>query len=447
MKEKDGEAVMAGQRDVNRLLRAARLERHQTQQQIVADLADHADRLFSAGKTAKRVTVSVRQYSKWESGMPPWPHGDMRRILEDFFGRNMAELGFTPPCPVDDAAPAAPPLITGTPAEAPAGATVPTVGQRPPRLAPGGPDTGGKRWCISEQEVELLRGAADDMDAQDQQFGGVRLWRPTRAHLMWVHRMIDNGTYDDHLENQLHAVRGKFTTSLGWFCYDAGLQSEARHYFAEALNAATFTSDDALASRTLSNMARQAVDLPGRGREAIRCARLAQAHAREWGAPPRVEALLAIREAQGHASVGDTFSCEASIQRAWARWETGPTTRDPDWTTFLNEAELTCLEGMCRLDLKQHRRAQRLLAHSEKIQDIPHSRNRAMCLGRLSVAALASRDLDQTIAAATESLHLIQRGMTSTRASQQLRIVSKGLTPYLRSRGVRELTEQIREFA
>ncbi|MFD9793750.1 hypothetical protein ACFWXK_22715 [Streptomyces sp. NPDC059070] len=437
---------MAGHREVNRLLRAARLERRQTQEQIVADLADHADRLFAAGRTAKRVTVSVRQYAKWESAVPPWPHGDMRQILQDFFGTTMAELGFTSPCAVD-AAPAAPLTFTATPDGAAAAPPVPTAVQRPPRLTPSSTDTSGKRWCISEQEVELLRGAADDMDAQDQQFGGVRLWRPTRAHLMWVHRMIDNGTYDDHLEHELHAVRGKFTTSLGWFCYDAGLQSEARHYFAEALNAATFTSDDALASRTLSNMARQAVDLPGRGREAIRCARLAQAHAREWSAPPRVEALLAIREAQGHASVGDALSCEASIQRAWARWETGPTRRDPDWTTFLNEAELTCLEGMCRLDLGQHRRAQRLLARSEKIQDIPHSRNRAMCLGRLSVAALAGRDLEQTIAAATESLHLIQRGMTSTRASQQLRIVNKGLTPYLRSRGVQELTEQIREFA
>ena len=252
-----------------------------------------------------------------------------------------------------------------------------------PWLTSLGRDSNGRSaWQISEAEVELLRTAADDMDAIDQQFGGNRLWRPTRAHLLWVHQMIDRGIYDEELGQQLHMVAGKFTTSLGWFCYDAGLQAEARYHFSEALNTANFTGDDALASRTLSNMARQAVDL-NKGREAVRFARLAQAHAKEWAAPSRVTALLAIREAQGHARVGDQLSCEASIRRAWQEWERGPDERDPDWATFLNEAELVCLEGMCLLDLGQSDRAQKLLGRSEQLQDIARSRNRGMCLGRL----------------------------------------------------------------
>lgn len=217
----------------------------------------------------------------------------------------------------------------------------------------------------------------------------------------------------------------------------------ARQYFAEALNAAHFTGDDVLASRTLSNMARQAVDL-NKGREAVRFARLAQTHADLWSAPHRVTALLAIREAQGYARVGDGFNCEAAIKRAWKQWERGDDDRDPDWTTFLNLAELICLEGMARLDLGQTARAQKLLAESEKLQDTAHSRNRGMCLGRLSVAALQNGDVYHSVEATTEAPRLIEGGMSSTRTAEQLKIVHDGLIPHQRASGVGDLLEQIR---
>jgi hypothetical protein len=193
-------------------------------------------------------------------------------------------------------------------------------------------------------------------------------------------------------------------------------------------------------------MARQAVDLKGKGREAVRYARLAQAHAKEWQAPTRVMALLAIREAQGYARVGDRFNCEAAIKRAWQDWERGPDERDPDWSTFLNLAELTCLEGMCRLDLGQGPRAQQLLAESEALQDVAHSRNRGMCLGRLSVAALSIGDVDHSVAATTEALRLVEGGMSSTRAIGQLKIAHDGLALHSKSPGVGDLLEQIRAY-
>ncbi|MFF4456580.1 hypothetical protein [Streptomyces goshikiensis] len=233
------------------------------------------------------------------------------------------------------------------------------------------------------------------------------------------------------------------TTSLGWYCYDAGLQAQARSYFAEAWNAANFTADDVLASRTLSNMCRQAVDL-NKGREAVRFAQLAQTHAKQWQAPHRVTALLAIREAQGHARIGDAVSTENAIRQAWRSWSRGESDRDPDWTGFLNQAELTCLEGMCRLDLGQAARAQKLLARSEILQDVAHSRNRGMCLGYLSIAALKGGDVDRSVAATKESLRLIEGGMSSTRAVNQLKIVHDKLALHHRSSGVGDVLDQIR---
>jgi transcriptional regulator with XRE-family HTH domain len=444
---------MAESKPGNTRLRRLRVELKRTQEEIVGDLRARADRMRASGHLSKRVDFSIRQYSKWEGPKPPWPHPETRIVLEEFFQRSMSDLGFTSPYDEESAAPGeVVPFIPRSPVieVAPPGSITALAGPMDDRslpwlTSPGLGSGGSSEWRIGETEVELLRAAADDMDAIDQQFGGNRLWRPTRAHLLWVHQMIDRGIYDEELGRQLHTVAGKFTTSLGWFCYDAGLQAEARYYFSEALNTANFTGDDALACRTLSNMARQAVDL-NKGREAVRFARLAQAHAKEWAAPPRVAALLAVREAQGHARLGDRLSCEASIRRAWQDWERGRDERDPDWTTFLNEAELVCLEGMCRLDLGQSDRAQKLLARSEKLQDIAHSRNRGMCLGRLSVAAMENRDLGHSVDAAAQSLHLIKGGMSSTRAVQQLKIVQGGLDPHHRSREVRDLLEQISEY-
>lgn len=432
-------------------MKALRESRNRTQAKAVDELNSLSERLAAEGRVSERPTFTVRQMSKWESETRPrpYPHPDTRVVLELYFQRSVEELGLRPSSEEDASTTSAVPVVTAVPLVEQSAAAVPLLSgsdqDPPPWLAQTTTDAASSEdWKIAEGEVELLHEAADDMDAQDQQFGGNRLWRPTRAHLLWVHHMIDRGIYDDQLGQQLHALAGKFTTSLGWFSYDAGLHTQARQYFSEALNAAMLTGDDVLSSRTLSNMARQAVDL-NKGREAIRFARLAQTHADMWSAPTRVTALLTIREAQGHARLGDRINCEAAIKRAWEEWERGTDDRDPDWTTFLNQAELVCLEGMCRLDLGQTVRAQKLLARSEKLQDVAHSRNRGMCLGRLATAAIGAGDIDHGVDATTKAVGLIRTaGVSSARAVQQLKIVHDGLAPHHRARGVGDLLEEIR---
>jgi transcriptional regulator with XRE-family HTH domain len=433
-----------------RELKRLRISANLTQEKAVEELDALARRLHIEGRISKPPTFSARHLRKLENEEPPpWPHPDARAVLATYWKRPVEELGLRPAANSESPLVLSPvPLISQAPSSnrlpTAASSAVLTDEAPPPWLAETTTSTNRSgEWRIAPEEVEFLSAAADDNYAIDQQFGANRLWRPTRAHLLWTHHMIDRGIYDEPLGQRLHALAGKLTTSLGWFCYDAGLQAQARQYFSEALNAANYTGDDVLASRTLSNMARQAVDL-NKGREAVRFAKLGQRHAELWGAPSRVIALLAIREAQGHARVGDLFTCEAAIKRAWQEWEQGDDERDPDWALFLNFAELTCLEGMCRLDLGQTQRAQTLLARSEAQQDVTHSRNRGMCLGRLSVAAVGNGDVDHGLSAATEALRLVESGMSSTRTAAQLKIVHDGMLPHRRARGVEELLEQIR---
>ncbi|MBT2478362.1 hypothetical protein [Streptomyces sp. ISL-94] len=311
-----------------------------------------------------------------------------------------------------------------------------------PWLSPSPARSATSELRVGRDEIELLHATAADLDAIDQQFGGDRLWRTAKMHLSWVHHVIDHGVYNDDIGQELHGIAGQLTTSLGWFCYDAEQQTEARVYFSEALNTAMISGDEPLATRTLSNMARQSVDLD-KPREAIRFVRTAERHAALWDAPPRVTALLAIRLAQGYARLGDEMNTSHAIKRAWRASDQGVSDRDPEWTGFLNEAELVCLEGMCRSDLSQHKRAVRLLERSSDLQDIEHSRNRGMCLARLAHAAVQDHDLDRTADAAKESLRLIEGGQSSTRTRRQLALVRDSLTPHQASPQARDTIDML----
>ncbi|MFK0202491.1 hypothetical protein [Streptomyces lavendulae] len=369
-------------------------------------------------------TISVRTYRAWESKSPPWPRPDQATALRAAFGRGPEALGFLGnERGLFDSLPGPREMIPSVDRRTALGAGAAVIGL--PWLSPSSARA-ATELRIGRDEIELLAETATDLDAIDQRFGGDRLWRTAKTHLSWVHHVIDHGAYTDDIGQDLHTIAGQLTTSLGWFCYDAEQQTEARVYFSEALNTAMISGDDRLATRTLSNMARQSVDL-GKPREAIRFVRTAERHAARWDAPARVGALLAIRLAQGYARLGDEMNTSYAIKRAWQAFDRGVSGRDPEWTRFLNEAELVCLEGMCRSDLGQHKRAVRLLDRSAALQDIEHSRNRGMCLARLADAAVQAHELDRTAEAAQESLRLIQAGQSSRRNRRQLTLVKERL--------------------
>ncbi|MBP5906759.1 hypothetical protein F3K40_14970 [Streptomyces sp. LBUM 1478] len=420
----------------NEALFAARISRGWFSQEAAAD------GVSEAGRKALRnsdFTVGVRTYRRWESAAPGWPQPDYATALRAAFGRGPEHLGFVPPAELGvDSHAESQDIIEDVKRRTFTTAAGAAVGL--PWLTPSTAPSSASDIRVDEEEIAVLKSTARDLDAIDQRFGGDRLWRTARSQLFWVNHLLNAASHPAEIEAELEQIAGQLTTSLGWFCYDAERQEEARRYFSEALNTAMLSGDERLATRTLSNMSRQSVDI-GRPREAVRFARRAEQHATAWTAPPRVTALLAIRSAQGYAQSGDEMNTSGAIKRAWKAFEHGLTGREPDWVLFLNEAELTCLEGMCRSDLGQHKRAVRLLERSASLQDIEHSRNRGMCLARLAGAAIQDRDLDHTVAAARESMRLIDGGMTSTRNVRQLTLVRDGLKEYKADSDARDTIE------
>ncbi|RCG22761.1 hypothetical protein DQ384_34715 [Sphaerisporangium album] len=437
----------------NDRLRQARRLKRLTQEAVAHELTDLAERLHAAGELPRRTSISVRQYRRWESMSSRWPHKDHRLLLERFFGQSTAALGFAPHQPEDRA-----PLEMSGDRDATGSGnllpmrrrTVLTTGAALGLMAAAQP---GLPWLTTvtpdqesagpgRQELELLRQSALNLDAIDQRYGGDQLVATARAHLMWIGQLLERDTYPDGIARDLRGIAGQFTISLGWFCYDADQQGSARMHYADGLSAALSVNDNPLATRVLSNMALQSVHLD-KGREALKFARLAQVCADEWAAPPRVIALLAVREAQAFAVLGDEPAFQRAIRRAWTAFDLDVTDRDPHWAAFLNPAEMKTLEGAGRLTLGQYAHAVRLLAEAAESQPLEYSRNRVMALGNLAHAAVKADDIDRAVEAVAGSLDLVESGLSSTRAKRRLAEVRDGLTPYRASGQVREVTERL----
>ncbi|MFD0403422.1 helix-turn-helix domain-containing protein [Kitasatospora sp. NPDC127121] len=398
---------------------------------------------------AEAVGVSERQWRRWETTPgPDVPRApEVLRSLCEVFQVSYDKLGFVSPV---DLSPGGAGVLGGV--------IIPPVNRRDALAAGVAAALGGLPWLspvvgvrpteplrIGEDEVEDLRAVLQHLDAWDQRFGGDSLWRSARHTLHYIHRLLDRGTFSTGVGDELQAMQGSLTTSIGWYCYDAGRTQDASVYWSQALNTALLFNNSPLAIRTLSVMARQAVDL-GKGRDAVRYAQIAATRLGPW-VPPRVHSLLAIREAQGHAALGDAASTNEAILRAWRGFERGASEDDPDWARFLNEAELVCLEGMCRSDLGEHEKAIHLLSRSAELQDAAHDRNRGMCLVRLSGAALSAGNLDQSIDAAERSVRMIGSGMTSRRNKQVLLGIANGLHRFNDNPHARHTIERITQSA
>ncbi|MEV7930457.1 tetratricopeptide repeat protein [Kitasatospora sp. NPDC088779] len=428
----------------NELLYAARMRKGWTTQVKAASEVTKVGRKIFRKPNWE---VTARSWKRWESPNPGLPTTDALEALTATFNATYEELGFVAPLDLRSAG-----------VELARGVMIPPVNRREVLAAGTAAAIGALPWLsspsggrsldpirVGDEEIDDLRRSLSELDALDQRFGGDLLWRGAQHTLYYITDLLERGVFTEGVGDELHAISGSLTTSIGWFCYDAGRTGEAAAHWERALNTALLSDDDPLIVRTLSVMARQAVDL-GHPRAAVRYAQRAGKYVGAW-APARVQSLLAVREAQGYAAMGDTTSVNDALLRAWRAFERGTTDYDPQWAQFLNEAELVCLEGMCRNDLGDHEQAVNLLSRSAQLQDTAHDRNRGMCLVRLSGAALHAGDLDQSIDAAEQSIRMIGSGMTSRRNKQVLLGIASGLNRYDNDPRARHTIERITQYA
>jgi len=258
------------------------------------------------------------------------------------------------------------------------------------------------------------------------------------------------GRYDDKVGAELMSAAAGMTALAGWTAFDLNRHGQAQHYFGQALRLAKLANDPLLGAWVLSTLTRQAIHLE-QSTWAVWLARAAVDTARRADAPPRVMALMLVREAHARAlSVGPAEDRDMhkvkqverlliETERACAQ---GATDRDPVWTSRFDEVELRTQAGDCWSLLGEQRRA---LACAEEgvnafSQRLPRSAQ--FCQVNAAKAYLGMGELEQALDTARTAIPMT-KALHSARSVERLRQFAGLLEPYNNSIMVREFHDHL----
>jgi hypothetical protein len=167
---------------------------------------------------------------------------------------------------------------------------------------------------IGAADVERLREAYWQLWHADEAHGGGAVYTAVMRQLDQVQAIRDQASYGPTVGRDLQVVAGMLQEHAAYTAYDAGEHELARTHFHEALTTARLADEDPLAVYTMVEMAIPAARL-GNGREVVELLQAAQRLSRGF-ASPRMAAVLASREAEGHALRSDAAAAQAALVRA-----------------------------------------------------------------------------------------------------------------------------------
>ncbi len=228
---------------------------------------------------------------------------------------------------------------------------------------------------------------------------------------------------------------------LGWLFQDLGDFRTAAYWSDRSMEWAQEAADDHMQSYVLFRKANQATAQA----QAQRAVGLARAAQRVPGTAPRITALAAQQEAQGHALMGNPKAALAKFDEAHALASQVNGT-DPDRTldtSYCTPAYVEMQRANCWIDLGDPRRAAQLF--EAELAAVPQAfrNDRGVYLARLARAHVAAGEPERGADAATKALGIA--GQTgSARTMNELAAVLRAADRHLRVPEMAEFAERYR---
>jgi hypothetical protein len=293
---------------------------------------------------------------------------------------------------------------------------------------------------ILHDHVDGVEQITAQLRRMDDQFGGGTVLDLVQAHIRHVLNLLRNHRYTASVGTRLHGAAAELLRLAGWLSFDAGHQAQAQRYWLAALRGAHAADDRALGANVLGFMSCQAKDLEQYG-EATKLAEAArQGYA---GASPRVAAILNLRAAEAYAQTGEVAECRNAIDAAYeALRATPPESGDPDWSYWLDEAQVNAQAGYCYLRLEDWPRSQSHLRTALRLQDDIYSREAALRQALLAVTYARQGDPEQACEVGTRAVDLLAEDVDSQRCIGHVRRVQRALDPYRRVGTVVDFNER-----
>jgi transcriptional regulator with XRE-family HTH domain len=303
---------------------------------------------------------------------------------------------------------------------------------------------------VGPSTAEEITQTAHELRNLDHKGGGATLLPYAKEYLQQARSLLNYGTFTGPgVERELRSAIGILALTVAWLSYDAGDQVTARTLYLEASDVGQRYGYRQLAVDALNHLSHQATIL-GNARNAIDYARDAIAMSRDW-ASPRLTALLALREARGHAAAAprDTNTVQACLTRAVTAFDReDPGLPDPyPWMGALDPTELAGQRGICLADLGNPAAAEAAFAAVYGRRHEPtHPRSRAHYWLRYATALTQQGKIDHACHVTTTIAPTIAK-IHSGRVRGRLHSLNKQLItgPTAKSHDVTALQDVLRE--
>jgi tetratricopeptide (TPR) repeat protein len=242
-------------------------------------------------------------------------------------------------------------------------------------------------------------------------------------------------------QQQLFGLIAEAARLCGWLHLDADRGGPAQAFYVTALRCSADAADPLTGAHILAGMGFQAM-LAGRTADALSLLGSAQDRAGRL-ASPRLEALLASRQARAHARAGDQRACGRALNRAETALEKArDSNAEPDWIYYFDEAELAAQAGACWADLRQPDRARPLLDEALDNLASQYVRDRTIYHARSAQTHLHSGNLDLACHDLTAAAELV-RQTGSVRSIATIREARRAMSAYAREPIVREFDQTL----
>ncbi|MGW4227458.1 helix-turn-helix domain-containing protein [Streptomyces bauhiniae] len=257
---------------------------------------------------------------------------------------------------------------------------------------------------ISHSTLEALHASITDYWRRDDEYGGEVLRPAIVGQLRYVVGLLREQR-PTPVRDGLHSVAAELARLTGWTYFDARQYNQARAYFTEALGLAKAVDDRQFMANVLACMSLQATyqDKPG---DALALVSAAQDQARgARGTTPRVLAMLAMREAFAHATLGNHTATHAAISAAHGHFELiGACDPDPAWVAYFDESKLIVDTGIAHGRLGEAVFAEPLVEDALRREYRSNHRGRAFHSFWLARIQLQRGKLDEACHTAMDAL-------------------------------------------
>lgn len=244
--------------------------------------------------------------------------------------------------------------------------------------------------------------------------------------------------YSDTVGQQLHTVAAEALLQVAWMTYDAGRHGLAQRYFIQALRLAQTAQDPLLAGSILDAMSHQATFL-GQHQEAVELARSARAGTRGL-APPTLTAHMLMMEARAVAASGDTTGTMRLLTEAERVFDRRGSDDGPEWTTYMDEAELSAEFGHCFRDIGRGTEAIDYATRALEGARGVSTRSDFFVTMVQADGLVTIGELEQACETASQAL-VLGRQVKSARCAEYLRAFRAKLAPYTSTDHYRRLAE------